>query len=174
LVDSVVVVLTTNEATSCQDRLMDAADLVTFRQLEELKYRYVRALDTKDWDLFASCFTSDVSAIYGTRLTFTGPDEIVAYMREQLGPNMITVHHVHQPELTVDGDEATGTWGLMDRVIMTEYRLLLDGASFYRDRYRRGDDGEWRISETTYERLYEQMVSFDDVPSFQLTANKWA
>ena len=27
---------------------------------------------------------------------------------------------------------------------------------------------------TGYERIYEQMVSFDDVPSFQLTANKFA
>ena len=35
-------------------------------------------------------------------------------------------------------------------------------------------DGVWRISHTGYERIYEQMVSFDDVPSFQLTANKFA
>lgn len=152
---------------------MDADDLVTFRQLEELKYRYVRALDTKDWDLFASCFTDDASAHYGERLDFNGPEEIVGYMRENLGPTMITVHQVHQPELAVDGDDATGTWGLMDRVIMTEYRFLLDGASFYRDRYRRGADGTWRISHTSYERLYEQMVSMDDLPSYNLTANRY-
>ena len=52
---------------------MDAADLVTFRELEELKYRYTRALDHKDWDLFASCFTPPATATYGTRLEFTGP-----------------------------------------------------------------------------------------------------
>ena len=153
---------------------MDAADLVTFRQLEALKYRYVRALDTKDWDLFAACFTPDATAVYGDRLDFTGPDDIVAFMRENLGANMITLHQVHHPELAVDGDTATGTWSLMDRVIMTEYRFLLDGASFYSDRYRRGEDGEWRIAHTSYERVYEQMISFDDVPSFNLTANKFA
>lgn len=153
---------------------MDAADLATLRELEELKYRYVRALDTKDWDLFASCFTEDATASYGERLTFDGPDAIVAFMRENLGPTMITVHQVHHPELAVDGDEATGTWSLMDRVIMTEFRFLLDGASFYRDRYRRGADGVWRIAHTGYERLYEQMISFDDVPSFNLTANRFA
>ncbi len=153
---------------------MDAADLVTFRQLEELKYRYVRSLDQKDWELFASCFTDDATAVYGARLNFSGPDEIVGFMRDNLGPTMITLHQVHQPELTVDGDRASGTWALMDRVIMTEHRLLLDGASYYRDEYRRGDDGQWRISRTTYDRLYEHMVSMDDVPSFQLTANPWA
>ena len=153
---------------------MDAADLVTFRELEELKYRYTRALDHKDWDLFAAQFTEDATAEYGSRLSFSGPDEIVAYMRENLGPTMITLHQVHHPEFTLDGDTATGTWSLQDRVIMTEYRYLLDGMSTYEDRYRRGDDGRWRISHTGYERVFEHMVSFDDVPSFHLTYNKWA
>jgi len=153
---------------------MDAADLVTFRELEELKYRYTRALDHKDWDLFRSCFVDDATASYGGRLEFAGADEIVEYMRTNLGANMITVHQLHHPEFSVDGDEATGTWSLMDRVIMTDYRFLLDGASTYQDRYVRGSDGVWRIAHTGYERIYEQMVSFDDLPSFNLTANKFA
>ena len=153
---------------------MDAQDLVTIREIEQLKYRYVRALDHKDWDLFRTCFADDATASYGKRLEFSSADEIVAYMRDTLGPHMITVHQVHQPEIEVDGDHATGSWGLMDRVIMTEYRLLLDGASTYHDRYARGADGVWRIAHTGYERIYEQMVSFDDVPSFQLTANRFA
>lgn len=153
---------------------MDAADLVTYRQLEELKYRYVRALDHKDWELFRTCFADDATATYGGRLEFASPEEIVAYMRENLGPTMITLHQVHQPELAVDGDAATGTWALQDRVIMTDFRLLLDGYSCYRDRYVRGTDGEWRIAHTGYERIYEHIVSMDDVPSFQLLANKFA
>ena len=153
---------------------MDAADLATLRELEELKYRYTRALDSKDWDLFRSCFADDATATYGERLAFDDPDAIVAYMRENLGPSMITLHQVHHPELLVDGDAATGTWSLMDRVIMTEFRLLLDGASTYHDRYVRGSDGTWRIAHTGYERIYEHVISFDDVPSFQLTANRFA
>ena len=153
---------------------MDAADLVTLRELEELKYRYTRALDAKDWELFRSCFAEGATATYGDRLSFDDPDAIVAYLRENLGPSMITLHQVHHPELDVDGDEATGTWCLMDRVIMTDYRLLLDGASTYHDRYVRGDDGRWRISHTGYDRIYEHVVSMDDVPSFQLTANRFA
>ncbi len=152
---------------------MDAADLVAFRQIEQLKYRYTRALDHKDWDLFRSCFADDATATYGDRLEFSGPDEIVAYMRENLGSAMITLHQVHHPELTVDGDTAEGIWSLEDRVIMTEFRLLLDGYSCYRDRYVRGADGEWRISHTGYERIYEHIVSMDDVPSFKLLANKF-
>ena len=146
----------------------------TFRQLEELKYRYVRSLDTKDWASMAATFEPDATAVYGGRLDFSGVEEIMAFMRENLGPTMITVHQVHQPELSIDGDEATGTWSLQDRVIMTEYRMILDGYAFYQDRYRRGADGVWRIAHTTYERVYESMMSMDDVPSFKLTANRFA
>ena len=153
---------------------MDAQDLVTFRELEELKYRYTRALDHKQWDDFAACFEADATATYGGRLEFDNRDDIVAYMRENLGPNMVTLHQVHHPEFTVDGDDATGTWSLMDKVIMTDFRFILDGASTYQDRYHRGADGVWRISHTGYERIFEYMVSFDDVPSLNMTANKFA
>ncbi len=153
---------------------MDLDDLVAYRQLEELKYRYVRTLDEKDWDRFAEVFTPDATAVYGSRLAFTGPGEIVSYMEENLGPTMITVHQVHHPEFVLNGEQATGTWALMDRVIMTEHRIQLDGAAIYRDRYERGEDGVWRVAHTSYERLYESMFSFDDVPSFDLTANKFA
>jgi hypothetical protein len=152
---------------------VDVAELVAIREIEQLKYRYVRALDHKDWDLFRTCFVDDATASYGERLEFGSADEIVAYMRANLGPSMITVHQLHHPEIELAGDEASGTWGLMDRVIMTEFRFLLDGASTYHDRYRRDADGDWRIAHTGYERIYEQMVSFDDVPSFQLTANRF-
>lgn len=153
---------------------MDVNDLVAYREIEELKYRYLRALDHKDWDLFASVFTPEATAVYGARLAFSGPGEIVSYMQENLGPNMITVHQVHHPEITVDGNDGTGIWSLSDKVIMTEYRFVLEGMSTYQDRYERGDDGQWRIAHTGYERVYESMISFDDIPSFNLTANKFA
>lgn len=149
---------------------MDATDLATIRAIEQLKYRYVRALDTKDWDLFRSTFVDDATAVYGERLEFDDADAIVAFMRENLGPTMVTLHQVHHPEIEVDGDTATGRWSLQDRVIMTEYRLLLDGASIYEDRYVRGTDGGWRIAHTGYVRLYEHTVAMDDLPSFRLTA----
>jgi hypothetical protein len=153
---------------------MDASDLVTIREIEQLKYRYLRALDEKDWVLFRSVFTDDASATYGERLSFTSADEIVDSMSATLGPTMITMHQVHGPEIAVDGDEATGIWSLQDKVIMTDFRLLLDGMSIYRDTYRRGEDGVWRIAVTGYVRQFEHMVSMDDLPSFKLTANRFA
>jgi hypothetical protein len=149
-------------------------DLEALEELRQLKYRYLRTLDTKDWDAFADTLSADATADYGERLSFTGRDAITAYMRKTLTPAIITVHQVHHPELSIEGDTATGSWALDDTVVVTEHRMLLRGAAYYEDRYTRDADGAWRIAHTGYRRLYEAMVSLDDVPSWALTANRWA
>ncbi|MEO6885913.1 MAG: nuclear transport factor 2 family protein [Jatrophihabitantaceae bacterium] len=148
-------------------------DLSEIRAIEQLKYRYLRALDLKQWDEFADTLTPDVTATYGADLTFGNRDQVVEFMRSSLGPAIITVHHCHHPEIAIDGDTATGTWYLDDKVIITEHRLLLTGAAFYADNYVRTEDG-WRISKTGYIRSYEAMQSLDDLPSWKLTANRWS
>ena len=40
-------------------------DAQQIRAIEALKYRYVRNLDSKDWDSFADCMTPDVTSKYG-------------------------------------------------------------------------------------------------------------
>ena len=95
-------------------------------------------------------------------------------MRNQLGPGLITTHFATQPEIDVDGDTATGTWAFEDTVISTEHRMVIAGAAFYEDRYRRGEDGRWRIEHTGYQRTYEVTFKLDDLPSLRITANRWA
>jgi hypothetical protein len=146
-------------------------DLVAIREIEQLKYRYTRTLDLKLWDEFAATLTADVSASYGPKLSFAGRDQVVDFMRSSLGPEIITVHHVHHPEIAVSGETATGSWYLQDTVIITEHRMLLRGAAFYADRYARTDDG-WRIAETGYTRSYESVETLAE--SWQLTANRFA
>jgi hypothetical protein len=146
----------------------------TFNEVCRLKYRYLRTLDLKLWEDFADTLTADIQASYGSRLRFDGRDAVVDYMRTSLPGSIITVHQCHHPELSVDGDTATGTWYLEDKVIITEHRMLLTGAAFYEDTYRREADGAWRISSTGYLRSYEAMQSLDDTPSWHLTANRWA
>ncbi len=152
---------------------MDSTTAV-LEELRQLKYRYLRTLDLKDWDEFADTLTEDVTADYGERLSFTGRDAVVGFMRTSLGTGaIITVHQCHHPEISVDGDQATGRWYLEDKVIITEQRMMLTGAAFYDDRYRKCDDGAWRIARTGYIRSYEAMQSLDDTPSWRLTANRW-
>ena len=150
-------------------------DLATIEEIRQVKYRYLRCVDEKRWDELAEVFTADATVEYGTLvygqpLKLAGRDEIIAWLRDKLGPDIITVHSAGQPEITVDGDSTRGTWAFEDTVIATEYRVVVKGAAFYRDRYERGADGRWRIAHTGYVRTYEAMMSLDDLPSFRLTA----
>jgi hypothetical protein len=154
-------------------------DLAALEEIRRLKYRYLRCVDLKLWDEIAGVFTPDATVDYGTRalgkpVQLAGRDEIVAFLRERLGPGIVTVHFASQPEIDVDGDAATGIWSFKDTVIATEFNVLIEGAAFYEDRYARGADGRWRISHTGYVRTYEVMLSLDDVPSLRFTANRWA
>jgi hypothetical protein len=130
--------------------------------IKVLKYRYMRALDTKHWDDFAATFTEDVIGDYGSSLgethSFSDRDSLVEYMRTSLPANVITEHRVTHPEITIDGDEATGIWYLQDKVIVPEFDFMLIGAGFYRDKYRRTPDG-WKISLTGYDRTYDAQLS---------------
>ncbi|MFC8316461.1 nuclear transport factor 2 family protein [Gordonia sp. NPDC057258] len=137
------------------------------RAIESLKYRYLRSLDTKDWTAFESTLTEDVTGNYGESLAFSNRNELVGYMRKNVGPAVITEHRVAHPEIEIDGDTARGRWYLQDRVIVAEFSFMLIGAAFYDDTYRRTADG-WRISSTGYDRTYEATVGLADVPSFAL------
>jgi SnoaL-like domain len=154
-------------------------DLAALEEIRRVKYRYLRCVDLKLWAEMTEVFTPDATADYGTPaagqpLTFGSRDEIIAFLRDKLGPDMITLHAAGQPEIDISGDSATGTWRFTDTVIATRYRTVIKGAAFYQDRYAHGEDGRWRIAHTGYVRLYETMQSLDDVPSLKFTANRWA
>lgn len=141
---------------------MTLEELADIEAIKQVKYRYLRALDTKRWDDFADALTEDVLGDYGSSVGeehhFTNRVDLVNYMRKSLGPAVITEHRVTHPEITVSGDEASGGWYLQDRVIVADFNFMLIGAAFYRDRYRRTEDG-WKISATGYDRTYEATMS---------------
>lgn len=153
-------------------------DLVALEEIRRLKARYLRCLDLKLWDEMAGTLTADAHARYGTPsygkpLTFESREAIVEFFRNAVGPGVTTVHFAGQPEIDVDGDTATGTWLMRDKVIVPEHRVIIEGAAYYEDTYRRVD-GVWLTASTQYDRLYETMMSMDDVPSLKLTANRWS
>jgi hypothetical protein len=152
-----------NDVMTPLDYATNAADI---EAIQQLKYRYLRALDTKHWDDYADTLAEDIKADYGpslgNELHFTNRTDLVDYMRTSLGPNVITEHRVTHPEILVDGDTATGSWYLQDRVIVAEFNFMLIGAAFYRDEYRRTKDG-WKISVTGYDRTYDATMSLAGV-----------
>jgi hypothetical protein len=140
-----------------------AADIEAIKQV---KYRYLRAMDTKHWDDFADTMTEDIVGAYGSslgkELHFDNRADLVEYLSSVMGAGVVTEHRVTHPEITVTGDTASAIWYLQDRVIVAEYNFMLIGAAFYRDQYRRTPQG-WRISHTGYDRTYEVNMSVADM-----------
>jgi SnoaL-like domain len=126
-------------------------------EIAAVKYAYLRHLDLKEFDALGVLLTEDCTAAYDDgKLSYAGRAAIVGFLTGALGdPGLVTQHHCHHPEISVTGDEAEGTWYLIDRVIVPAADLEIAGTAFYRDRYRRVE-GQWLISHTGYERVFEE------------------
>ncbi len=154
-------------------------DVVTLEDIRQLKYRYFRTLDLKLWDEFADTLAIDVVAEYGTHaldepLVFEGRAALSGFMSSTLGTSITTVHVASHPEIIVTGDTATGSWCFEDTVIVPDAKCTIRGAGYYSDAYRRDEDGRWRITRTSYQRIYESLISLDDTPSHQFLSHMWA
>jgi uncharacterized protein (TIGR02246 family) len=137
--------------------------LVDIEAIKQLRARYTRAIDTKDWDLVRACLAED--ARFATEGGANeGRDTIVAFVSRSLTP-LRTVHHVHTPEITFDGpDAASGVWAMNDYVEMVrdgESVWTLRGYGHYLEDYARGADG-WQLKSSTLTRL---RVDMEGVPS---------
>lgn len=152
---------------------MTPDDLVEIEHIRQLKYRYVRFIDTKRWDDLAELFTPDATASYGGGATErAGREAIMAFLVESMADEeMLTSHKVHQPEITLTAsDRATGVWALDDVVVLGRLGMTVRGASFYDDRYAKVD-GDWRIAHTGYRRIFEEIEPRR--PDLKLTASWW-
>ena len=129
-----------------------AADL---EALKQLKARYCRLLDNKDWtawrQLFADDFVSDTTGSGGS--VIEGADEFVAFVQKTLGPlRRKTVHQVHAPEIALTSEEtATGIWALEDYVRFFP-GVSMRGYGHYTETYVKVE-GEWLFKTSRLTRL---------------------
>lgn len=156
-------------------------DIITFHEISQVKYRYLRALDTHDWELMRTCFTQNAHAWYsGGKYATEGRDEIVDLLASIIPENsFVGSHIVMHPELEITGPAtAKGIWRLQDIVHFLDDRTIYEnfdikggeemvGAGYYYDRYEKVD-GQWLISSTGYERIFEYCEPRDGRPGFKL------
>lgn len=131
-----------------------------------LKARYCRCLDGKDWAGYAYLFTEgaelDTSGSGGS--VISGRDELVASVRSALS-DAVTVHQVHSPEISMTGpDSAEVTWAMQDRIVWPESKAAsightgLTGFGHYHEVCTKAGDGQWRIARSRLTRLH---IEFD-------------
>lgn len=131
--------------------------LLAVETIKDLKARYFRTLDTKDWEGFADVFTEDaVMEVPEAALVEQGRAAIVASVSGALAEAQ-TVHHGHMPEIEITGtDTARGIWAMSDYVEWPRAedgsRVGMRGFGHYREDYVREGDG-WRIARLRLDRL---------------------
>ena len=121
--------------------------------IRQLKARYFRTMDTKDWDGMRALFTDDV--VVDTESSgggiVTGADEFMTFLRATLD-GVVTVHHGHMPEIEVTSTTtATGIWAMEDMLRWPDGSEL-HGYGHYSEVYAKSDVG-WQISASTLTRL---------------------
>jgi len=121
--------------------------------IKQLKARYFRTMDTKDWAAMREVFTDDVvmdTTEAGGAVT-SGADRFVAFLREAIG-EVITVHHGHMPEIELtSATTATGVWAMEDMLRWPDGREM-HGYGHYHETYEKVG-GAWRIKSSKLTRL---------------------
>jgi uncharacterized protein (TIGR02246 family) len=143
--------------------------------IQEVKARYFRFLDTKQWEAFAEVFTEDATMQSGPsgHPPVVGSSAIAAYVRASV-ERLVTVHHGHMPEIGFTGpDTATGIWAMYDQLRGPE-GFAMDGFGHYHETYRRGADGAWRIASTRLTRLRVESSSPGIARALWPEAPDWA
>jgi hypothetical protein len=155
---------------------MDALqELLEIEAIKKLKYKYFRALDCKLWDELTECFAADAVCSYdGGKYAFEGREKIMEFLSKALTARVISMHHGHHPEIELLGDDtASGVWYLEDKVISLDNNTTLMGTGIYRDEYVK-EAGGWRFKYTGYDRIFEEIFDRKDLPTIQLTSNRFA
>lgn len=139
----------------------NATSLVDIEAIKQLKARYCRHLDAKDWaawrSLFTDDFVSDTSEAGGKLIL--GADDFVAFTRKALGrPSQRTAHQVHAPEIELTSTTtARGVWALQD-VVRFGPGVTLVGYGHYHETYQ-NVAGQWFIKSSKLTRLREDIVT---------------
>jgi len=148
--------------------MTDLAKLEAFVAITEVKARYCRTLDTKDWAGYADVFTEDLvldTRDAGGPIT-QGRDEAIKMVRKSI-ETAATAHQVHNLELTLNGDTADAIWAMQDRVVYGADRRPIvqqpngrsqtlfghTGYGHYLEHYVR-KNGRWRIAHQRLTRLH--------------------
>ena len=133
-------------------------DLEAIELIKQLKARYFRFIDTRDIDGLRTVFTEDATATFkGADYDFDlkGWPALEAFYKKSFTPQAFGMHNGHHPEISVEGDTATGIWYLQDIFVNLAQDITIMGSALYHDQYRI-EAGEWRIASTGYKRLWEE------------------
>lgn len=126
-----------------------------YEAIRQLKARYCRFLDTKDYEAWKALFAPDVVVKLDMAISTGGADGQTApdlngldeFVPVVLGgvEHAQTKHHVHTPEIDLTSDTtASAIWAMEDLLLFADGGELF-GAGHYHETYQKRDGG-WVIT----------------------------
>jgi hypothetical protein len=137
----------------------EAEKLWAIDEITQVKARYYRCMDMKDWAGFAAVFAPDVSVNYGpvlddSDLQASGRDSVVALVRGAID-TAVSIHHGHMPEIEITGPAtARAIFAMEDLIFWPEGSPLktMHGWGHYLETYEK-IGGKWLIKTLKLTRL---------------------
>ncbi len=150
-----------------------------FEAIRQLKYRYGRCVDLRDYAALEEMLTADYVWEYSPhddpgKLLVRTRQENFDFMKEKFVPELIAQHHMHHPELEITGDGmAEGTWYLEYFSCNVKTRQTARGTALYFDRYAK-EGGVWKIARTRYRVIYRIEEPLADAARVTVHYHGWA
>jgi hypothetical protein len=153
---------------------MTPADLCDIEEIKQLKARYFRFVDMKQWERLRALFTDDAT-FEGFAPDSFGPDRFIEILRPRASAK--TIHHGHMPEIRIiRPDYARGLWAMFDWVEFPAPETAgpragqrgAVGYGYYQEEYRKVD-GIWkfafmRLTRQRVDPLFGQGIFYDLQP----------
>ena len=126
--------------------MTESERLVAIEEIKQLKARYFRCMDTKDWAGFEQVFAPDATVDFtppggnSANWSASGRTNIVAFVRKIVEP-AVTVHHGHMPEVEITSTTtARAIFAMEDLIWWPERspRQTLHGWGHYHETYVKG------------------------------------
>ena len=140
--------------------MTDTERLLAIEEIKQVKARYFRFMDMKDWADFTSVFAPDASVDYAPEAAdssewkASGAANVVALVRKVVGP-AVSIHHGHMAEVEVTSPgTAHAIFAMEDLIFWPEgsRHKTLHGWGHYHETYEK-IDGKWVIKTLKLTRL---------------------
>jgi len=123
-------------------------------EIARLLYRYARAVDTKDWELYRSVFTDDAYIEYPSEGAVVGNrDEVVDWFAANFGVVTWSMHYITNIESDIDGDTASVRAMFYNPMHLSGMADMSSCGGYYHHELVRTSDG-WRSKSLREENVW--------------------
>jgi 3-phenylpropionate/cinnamic acid dioxygenase small subunit len=123
----------------------------------EVLVRYATAIDSRDWRLFATCFTEDCEADYGPIGSWSDAPAITAWMEASHAAAGPTMHRITNQSVTTEQGDVLARSYVDALVLAPDAMSGTRAVGFYDDKMLKTSAG-WRIARRSFTMVLLQLV----------------